>query len=188
MAWDTERTQALLLRSAIAEFSARGFAGARVDGIARGAGVNKERIYQYFGNKEGLFNAVLLSELSELMAEAPLEGVGPDAVADFAARLYDSYATRPELARLLAWEGLERGDAVAEQERLRSCQAKVDAMHQALPSCTRDEAAQLLLCVLALVTSRWTLVQLTHLVTPGIDDASHRSAVVELVRQAATAA
>jgi AcrR family transcriptional regulator len=44
MAWDTERTKALLLAAATEEFSEKGLAGARVDRIAAAAGVNKERI------------------------------------------------------------------------------------------------------------------------------------------------
>ncbi|MGJ0383727.1 TetR family transcriptional regulator [Paenarthrobacter nicotinovorans] len=31
----------------------------RVDQVAAAAGINKERIYQYFGRKEALFGAVL---------------------------------------------------------------------------------------------------------------------------------
>ncbi|MGO3885574.1 MAG: TetR/AcrR family transcriptional regulator [Mycetocola sp.] len=185
MAWDTERTRALLLESATTEFSARGCAGARIDAIARGAGVNKERIYQYFGNKDGLFSAVLLTELSGLMDKARITGTGPDAAAQFATRLYDSYARRPALARLLAWEGLERGEAVAADTRRLACQSKVDHLHAALPECSREQAAQLLLAILALVTSRWTLVQLTGLITPEMTARQHRDAIIALVHQAA---
>ncbi|MGX9902297.1 TetR family transcriptional regulator [Arthrobacter sp. SA17] len=51
MAWDIERTKALLLQAATAEFSEKGLAGARIDRIAAAAGINKERIYQYFGKR-----------------------------------------------------------------------------------------------------------------------------------------
>jgi AcrR family transcriptional regulator len=54
-----ERTRACILDAATAEFSARGLGGARVDSIARAAGVNKRMLYHYFGNKEALFLAVL---------------------------------------------------------------------------------------------------------------------------------
>lgn len=54
-----ERTRAFILDAATAEFSARGLGGARVDSIARAAGVNKRMLYHYFGNKEALFLAVL---------------------------------------------------------------------------------------------------------------------------------
>ncbi len=54
-----ERTQTQILDAATDEFSARGLGGARVDSIARAAGVNKRMLYHYFGNKEDLFLAVL---------------------------------------------------------------------------------------------------------------------------------
>lgn len=63
MAWDTARTRQLLLDAAVEEFAEHGPEGARVARVATRAGVNKERIYQYFGNKQKLFVAVLESEL-----------------------------------------------------------------------------------------------------------------------------
>ena len=54
-----ERTRERILEAATAEFSSRGLGGARVDSIARAAGVNKRMLYHYFGNKEDLFLAVL---------------------------------------------------------------------------------------------------------------------------------
>ncbi|WP_309107635.1 TetR family transcriptional regulator [Arthrobacter sp.] len=71
-----------LLQAATAEFSERGLAGARIDRIAAAAGVNKERIYQYFGKKDELFDAVLATELVRVVAEVPLEGKGPAALGD----------------------------------------------------------------------------------------------------------
>jgi AcrR family transcriptional regulator len=42
-----------------------GFAGARVDAIARRAGINKRMLYHYFGDKEALFRAVLRKKIGE---------------------------------------------------------------------------------------------------------------------------
>ncbi|MBL8663631.1 MAG: TetR family transcriptional regulator [Candidatus Odyssella sp.] len=56
---DPGRTRVQILDAATDEFSARGLGGARVDSIARAAGVNKRMLYHYFGNKEALFLAVL---------------------------------------------------------------------------------------------------------------------------------
>jgi AcrR family transcriptional regulator len=56
---DPERTRAAILAAATAEFTAKGLGGARVDDIARRARVNKRMIYHYFGDKEGLYLAVL---------------------------------------------------------------------------------------------------------------------------------
>ena len=56
---DPERTRARILDAAKAAFAERGLGGARVDEIAARAKVNKRMIYHYFGNKDGLFLAVL---------------------------------------------------------------------------------------------------------------------------------
>ena len=48
-----------ILDAAAAEFAEHGFAGARVDGIARRAGVNKAMLYYHVGDKAALYEAVL---------------------------------------------------------------------------------------------------------------------------------
>ena len=48
-------TRQRIFEVATREFSEKGFHGARIDVIAREAGINKQRIYAYFGDKEGLF-------------------------------------------------------------------------------------------------------------------------------------
>lgn len=48
-----------ILTAAIAEFVAAGFSGARVDAIARRAGVNKATLYYQVGGKEALYDAVI---------------------------------------------------------------------------------------------------------------------------------
>src|SRR2546430_14426564 len=48
-----------LIAAAREEFSRRGFDGARVEQIARRAGVNKQLLFYYFHSKRGLFTAVL---------------------------------------------------------------------------------------------------------------------------------
>ena len=110
MAWDTENTKQQLLDAATAEFSAYGFAGGRVDRIAANAGVNKERIYQYFGNKGELFGTVLANQLRLVMDEIQISGSGVEAVVDYAGRVFDYQVQHPELARLTFWEGLERAE------------------------------------------------------------------------------
>jgi AcrR family transcriptional regulator len=48
-----------IIESASAVFADEGFAGARVDEIARRAGVNKAMLYYHIGNKQALYTAVL---------------------------------------------------------------------------------------------------------------------------------
>ena len=52
-------TRRKLLMAARREFAASGLAGARVDEIAARAGVNKQLVYHYFGDKDALYLAVL---------------------------------------------------------------------------------------------------------------------------------
>ena len=46
------QTLARVLKEARQAFSARGLAGARIDDIARAAGVTKQLVYHYFSSKE----------------------------------------------------------------------------------------------------------------------------------------
>lgn len=48
-----------IVDAAIAEFAAKGLAGARVDEVARRSGVNKTLLYHHIGNKDQLFTAAL---------------------------------------------------------------------------------------------------------------------------------
>jgi TetR/AcrR family transcriptional regulator len=48
-----------ILAAAAAEFAERGYAGARVDRIARKARVNKAMLYYHFGSKQALYRTLL---------------------------------------------------------------------------------------------------------------------------------
>jgi len=56
---DGERTRRALLDAALANFAAKGRAGARLSDIAARAGVNQQLISYYFGGKDGLYDAIL---------------------------------------------------------------------------------------------------------------------------------
>ncbi len=57
-----------IVAAAREEFAKRGFAGARVDQIARRAGVNKQLLFYYYHSKRGLFQAVLAQTAGDLEA------------------------------------------------------------------------------------------------------------------------
>ena len=59
-------TKERILEAALAEFSAHGIAGARVDRIAQAARCNKNLIYIYFEDKETLFTTVLRKDLMRI--------------------------------------------------------------------------------------------------------------------------
>jgi AcrR family transcriptional regulator len=110
---DAEATRARLLKAATDEFAAHGIAGARVDRIAAAAGANKQLIYAYFGNTDGLFDAALTESCTALMDSVPFDA---DDIADYVGRLFDYAVAHPEVYRLVSWAGLERPNAVAEFE------------------------------------------------------------------------
>jgi TetR/AcrR family transcriptional regulator len=57
---------ARILASATKEFADKGFAGARMDEIAKKAKINKAMIYYHIGDKEALYNAVLNSTFGNM--------------------------------------------------------------------------------------------------------------------------
>ncbi|MDP9888454.1 TetR/AcrR family transcriptional regulator [Pseudarthrobacter enclensis] len=175
MAWNTERTRELLLAAATEEFSAKGLAGARVDRIAAAAGVNKERIYQYFGKKDELFDAVLAAEMVRVMTEVPITGSGPVAFGEYAGRLFDRHTTDGVLPRLLFWEGLERGgDTVSRATRSDHCAIKVGQVLEVLPGIDRTDAADLLITVITLCDGWPVLPQIDTLLAGSSADRTTR--------------
>ncbi|HEX9582014.1 MAG TPA: TetR/AcrR family transcriptional regulator [Gemmatimonadales bacterium] len=69
----------MILAAATDEFSAHGLAGARVERIARQAGVNKQLLFYYFGSKVGLHRAVVdgLIEHAKAKGEDAPTNAGP---------------------------------------------------------------------------------------------------------------
>jgi TetR/AcrR family transcriptional regulator len=104
---DAARTRQRILDAALAEFAAKGFAGARVREIAQRAGVNAQLISYYFGGKEGLYNE-LMAGWHQFEADAYAEHMS---FADVTAAFVQAFAARPELLRMFAWEGLARQSA-----------------------------------------------------------------------------
>lgn len=74
-----------ILAAAAAEFAARGYAGARVDRIARRARVNKAMLYYHFDSKQGLYRELLrgtFSRVSHQLQEIAQGGGPADAMLD----------------------------------------------------------------------------------------------------------
>src|SRR5215470_14359674 len=97
-------TRERILEAALAEFSAHGIAGARVDRIAQTAGCNKNLIYIYFEDKETLFRTILHKHLMRVHEEHPFT---PDDLPAYAAKVFDFVMANPDLMRLMAWSALE---------------------------------------------------------------------------------
>src|SRR6267378_3795189 len=102
-----QRTQQRLFKAAFREFAAKGFAGARVDVIARRAGINKRMLYHYFGDKEGLFRQVLRRKMAQRQAWGEAT---PDDPRESLPYRFDLAFKDPEWIRLLEWEALQFAD------------------------------------------------------------------------------
>ncbi len=70
-----QKTKERILTAAAAEFASKGFDGARVDEIARRAGVNKALIYYYYNGKEELLEILFTSMSEEILASDPMTGM-----------------------------------------------------------------------------------------------------------------
>ncbi|MBA2310927.1 MAG: TetR/AcrR family transcriptional regulator [Pseudonocardiales bacterium] len=107
-----EQTREKILRAAVAEFGAKGYAGARTAGIAARAGVNQQLISYYFGGKQGL-----LDELRRRWAATEAAAVPSDAsFADAVSGYLDVTLEQPDWARLMIWQGLGDGHAGGEHD------------------------------------------------------------------------
>ncbi|MCX6553936.1 MAG: TetR family transcriptional regulator [Candidatus Aminicenantes bacterium] len=62
-------TKERILLAAQKEFAARGYAGARMEAIARGATINKAMLFYYFSSKDNLYRTVLFGVFSEIFGE-----------------------------------------------------------------------------------------------------------------------
>jgi AcrR family transcriptional regulator len=69
-----------ILHAALEIFDQRGLAGARLDDIARRAGVSKGTIYLYFPNKEELFREVVRAVIVDRLREAAAKASEGDPV------------------------------------------------------------------------------------------------------------
>jgi len=120
---DAAATRQALIDAAIQEFSRNGFAGARVDEIARSAGVNKQLVYHYFDNKQGLYLVALetvYTEIREKEKKLSLGALDPqEAMSQLVAFSFDYLAEHPQFIALLTDENRNMGRHVLASATLR---------------------------------------------------------------------
>jgi TetR/AcrR family transcriptional regulator len=128
---DPAATRRKLLTAARREFARSGLAGARVDEIATRAGVNKQLVYHYFGDKDALYLAVLEWVYEEIRAQERklnLKGLPPEqAIKKLIESSFDHLAAHPDFIALLNDEN--RGGATHVRRS-----RKLEAMHSPLVS------------------------------------------------------
>ncbi|MBM3529814.1 MAG: TetR/AcrR family transcriptional regulator [Alphaproteobacteria bacterium] len=119
---DPERTSAAILAAAVSEFTDKGYAGARIDAIARRSGANKRMIYHYFGDKDGLYRAVLESAyvgIRSSEAGLQLADLAPEkAIERLVAFTWDYFLAHPEFLSILSTENLHRAKFLKKSQRV----------------------------------------------------------------------
>lgn len=111
---DPEAVKADILAVATEEFAARGLSGARIDDIARKTKASKRMIYYYFGDKEGLYQAVLervYHTLREHEDKLRVEDLDPvEGLKLLVRATFDAHAQTPIFIRLVMIENIHNAD------------------------------------------------------------------------------
>lgn len=178
-----EATKERILQAAFREFATFGVAGARIDRISSSAGANKRAIYEYFGNKNELFDIVLVDSLQRSAAQIPASW---DDLPQYVSDIYDFFVLEPDRMRLNLWRQLERPQpAEGEVEFYRWC---IASLSEARPDLTEAQVTDLYAVVWSIHHS-WFLAPYALQEAEGggrwASDrlAQHRHAMVEAVRR-----
>lgn len=111
--------RARLLEAALSGFAEHGFRGASVRRIARAAGTTPAMAHYYFGDKRGLYRAMLEHTLEPLLAEVRSEAQraleGGDPIARFVRACMGRLASAPEIAALLVRDVLAPGGEMRDE-------------------------------------------------------------------------
>ena len=181
---DSTDTRRRLLDAAFVEFAAHGLAGARVDRIAELARANKRLIYAYYGNKEELFDTVMVRSLGVLTDAVPFS---VDDLPGYAGALFDHMIAHPAMVRLTMWKLLERPSVSPEETE--AYRPKVAAIADAKAGgrlAPGDDPVDVMMLVIGLVASWFTNSPALHALA-GSDRtepervAEHRAALVRAV-------
>jgi TetR/AcrR family transcriptional regulator len=96
-----------VLEAAVQEFADKGYSGARVDTIAARAKANKQLIYYYFGNKLGLYEAVLDTMIGHTAEQLDVHGEHEHVSAAVQTHIDNLLNGSNEWIRFWLWEALE---------------------------------------------------------------------------------
>jgi AcrR family transcriptional regulator len=150
---DAARTRRRIVEAARLEFAAHGLTGARIEGIAKRAKLQKQLIYHYFEGKEALFDEILQATLIEREAWS-IPDAAPEAMfrERFALAVGD-----PVWLRFLLWEAAAYPETkritwrARRRAALRSQRNAIAAQQRrgALPSAFKAELLQLAMFALA---------------------------------------
>lgn len=152
---DPAAVRADILAAARAAFAARGLAGTRVQDIADRTQTSKRMIFYYFGDKEGLYRAVLEEAYRGVRAREAALNLGDLPPLEALRRLveftFDHHRDHPDFIRLVMIENIHRGRHLRDIEALGS--TATEAIGQLTRICDAGRAAGVIradVCPLAL--------------------------------------
>ena len=180
---DSSATKARIIEAAFREFAAHGLAGARVDRIAEKAHANKRAIYDYFGDKEQLFDATLVEIFARGTENIPRVW---DDLPAMAGHIYDYWTADPDRMRIRLWRQLERPQAL--NGEIEAYRKRIEEMSASRPRDSRLSAVEVYALIWALhftwclAPPALTLIQGERKSVEAVHKA-RRKAVVEAVRR-----
>ena len=121
-AHNTKReTISRLLAMAEREFGAKGLEGARVDDIARAAGVTKQLVYNYYRSKDEIFESLLDEASAQAMSEMvelELDSLPPpQALREFLSFHFEQYRRYPLLGLTAMEENRRHGIHISSRNK-----------------------------------------------------------------------
>lgn len=193
MAWDIEATKLKILEAAVFEYAKYGPDGTTIDKIAKLAKVNKERIYNYYGDKYKLFDVVLRNELTKVAESLPIKSFATEDIIEYAENAYDYHRANPALSRLLLWEGLRYENEVPDESLRRLHYGyKVNAIiegQKAGKITSTVDAGYMAFLILSLANSWFILPQVARMFSPIGEENNHsmrKAVVAEAVKRLTT--
>jgi AcrR family transcriptional regulator len=140
---DPERTRADILVAATREFAENGYSGARIEHIVERMRTSKRMIYYYFGDKRGLYSAVLEAyyrSLREAEGDLRLDERPPlDALRELISFTFDYHIANPDRVRLVMVENIHKGRHLSAMPFLKELNATVIAAMKRI--CERGQAS-----------------------------------------------
>lgn len=107
---DSALTRQRILEAAMEEFTAKGFAGARVEAVAERADVNVRSLYKYFGSKEGLYAAVFGDSFAHrhdgVITAIEQVAVDPAHAETLITAFHEALSDNQAFTRLMTWDAM----------------------------------------------------------------------------------
>jgi AcrR family transcriptional regulator len=113
---DSERTRKKILEAAKEEFFEKGFSKARIESIAKKAGIKSQLIYHYFKGKDELIEKILQENEMPQLQKLLYTPVNPVQIMDYR---FQIYANDIEYLKFTAWEAIEKNPKKRSRETKR---------------------------------------------------------------------